>query len=197
MALALIEQGQVVLGVLGCPNLPRCHGEPGVLLVAERGRGTWMSPLWDETCQGRALHVSAVDAPAEARFCESVESGHSNQDHAARIAERLGITAEPLRMDSQCKYAAVARAEAQIYLRLPTRQDYRENIWDHAAGLIVVEEAGGKVTDVRGRPLDFTRGRRLEDNAGIVATNGKFHDAVIEAVNHVLGDGENRNPRPE
>mgnify|MGYP003472513371 CR=1 FL=1 len=53
----------------------------------------------------------------------------------------------------------MARGEAQIYLRLPTKKDYREKIWDHAAGMIIVEEAGGKVTDVRGHPLDFAHGR--------------------------------------
>jgi len=43
------------------------------------------------------------------------------------------------------------------------------------------------VTDVRGKPLEFTHGRQLEENAGIVATNGPIHDAVIEAVAQVLG----------
>ena len=87
-----------------------------------------------------------------------------------------------MRVDSQAKYAIVAQGEAQIYLRLPTRKDYREKIWDHAAGSIVVEEAGGRVSDVRGAPLDFGRGRTLESNSGIIATNGPIHDRVLEAV---------------
>jgi 3'(2'), 5'-bisphosphate nucleotidase len=87
-----------------------------------------------------------------------------------------------VRVDSQAKYAIVAQGEASIYLRLPTRRDYREKIWDHAAGSIMVEEAGGRVSDVTGRPLDFSRGRRLEDNRGVVATNGPIHDAVIRVV---------------
>jgi 3'(2'), 5'-bisphosphate nucleotidase len=123
---------------------------------------------------------------ADARFCESVESGHSDQGQSAAIAARLGITAEPYRIDSQCKYAAVARGDASIYLRLPTRADYREKIWDHAAGMFVVECAGGRVTDVTGAPLDFRHGRRLEHNRGIVATSGRFHDEVVAAVLDVL-----------
>ena len=51
---------------------------------------------------------------------------------------------------------------------------------------LAVEEAGGRVSDVTGKPLDFTHGRQLEQNAGIVATNGALHDAVIEAVAKVL-----------
>ena len=85
-------------------------------------------------------------------------------------------------MDSQAKYAAVARGDAQIYLRLPTRADYQEKIWDHAAGAIIVEEAGGRVTDITGRPLDFSLGATLSANKGIVATSGSIHDAVISAI---------------
>jgi hypothetical protein len=62
--------------------------------------------------------------------------------------------------------------DASIYLRLPTRADYREKIWDHAAGMFVVEQAGGRVTDVTGAPLDFRHGRRLETNRGVIATDG-------------------------
>jgi 3'(2'), 5'-bisphosphate nucleotidase len=126
-------------------------------------------------------------SPAEATFCESVESGHSSHDDAAVIAEKLGVTNPPYRIDSQCKYAAVARGDASIYLRLPTRADYEEKIWDHAAGWMVINEAGGRVTDVRGEPLDFSIGRTLKNNKGVVATNGKLHDQVIAVVREVLG----------
>jgi 3'(2'), 5'-bisphosphate nucleotidase len=69
---------------------------------------------------------------------------------------------------------------------LPTRADYVEKIWDHAAGKFVVEQAGGVVTDVTGAPLDFSHGARLQANSGVVATDGRFHDQVIEAVQSVL-----------
>ncbi len=184
IALALIEGGKVVLGVLGCPNLAvdPAGGSGGLLLAASRGKGCRMLRLESRDAGGQPVHVSPVAAPSQARFCESVESGHSDQEASARIAASLAITAEPYRIDSQCKYAAVARGDASIYLRLPTRADYRETIWDHAAGVIVVEEAGGTVTDALGRPLDFARGRKLEANQGIIATNGRFHDRVVAAV---------------
>jgi 3'-phosphoadenosine 5'-phosphosulfate (PAPS) 3'-phosphatase len=82
----------------------------------------------------------------------------------------------------------VARGEADIYLRAPNSRtpDYRENIWDHAAGALVVEEAGGKVTDVYGEALDWTTGRRLERNRGVLATNGRLHEAVVDALAPLL-----------
>lgn len=188
IALGLIENGKVVLGVLGCPNLD-CPGtdQTGVLMTATAEGGTEIVALDDEVAKPRAAVVSDAATTSAAKFCESVESGHSDQGQSAKIAELLGITAEPYRIDSQCKYAAVARGDASIYLRLPTRKDYREKIWDHAAGMICVERAGGTVTDVTGKPLDFSRGRALEDNRGIIATNGKFHAAVVNAVQKVLG----------
>ena len=160
-----------------------------MLMVARRGQGTEMLPLWTDECAGTATCVSDVADPSLARFCESVEAGHSSHDDATSVAGKLGIRAPSLRMDSQAKYATVARGDAQIYLRMPTRADYREKIWDHAAGMIVVTEAGGRVTDVHGRELDFGCGRRLENNQGIVATNGSIHDRVVAVVGEVLGAG--------
>jgi len=133
------------------------------------------------------VRVAAEVDPRRAILCESVEAEHSSHTTSAEVARRLGVTAAPVRMDSQCKYALLARGDASVYLRLPTRADYREKIWDHAAGAILVEEAGGRVTDIHGRPLDFARGRTLAGNRGVIATNGHLHDAVLAAVGEVLG----------
>lgn len=188
VALALLVDGSPVLGVLGCPNLPRGDGRgTGVLVVAERGRGAVELALDEPDAPARPLRVAPVRDPRAARYAESVEAAHSAQDEAARIAERLGIVAPPLRMDSQAKYAVVARGDASVYLRIP-RGGYRENVWDHAAGVLVVEEAGGRVRDVDGRELDFTRGRRLTANRGIVAAPDTIADAVIAAVRAVLAE---------
>ena len=197
IALALVEDGEVVLGVMGCPNLPY-DGEPGdpdvrgpigVLFVAERGEGTRMMPLFEADGEraGEPCRVAAPASTAEARYAESVEAAHSNQSEAARIGAALGITAEPVRLDSQTKYAMVARGDASIYLRVP-RGDYRENIWDHAAGLVVVEEAGGRVSDVEGKPFDITTGQRMTQNRGAVVTSASIHDEVVAAVRSVLED---------
>ena len=79
------------------------------------------------------------------------------------------------------KYGLIARGDASIYLRFP-RGGYAENVWDHAAGQVVVEAAGGRVSDSRGVRLDFGGGSRLHGNVGVIATNGVLHDAVLAAV---------------
>lgn len=189
VALALIEDGEVVLGVLGCPALPVDASRPsagsGAIFSAVRGQGAFQLDAAGRN--PRPIRVSAQTSPASLRFCESVESAHSNQSDSARVAELLGIEAAPYRIDSQCKYAAVGRGDAEIYLRLPTIAGYVERIWDHAAGFMVVSEAGGRVSDVRGATLDFSKGRGLEANRGVIATHGPLHDEVVAAVGSVLG----------
>lgn len=182
IALALIVDGEVKLGVLGCPNLAQKLGnqgsQRGCLFIASRGVGTRMLSLDGRSTQ--EVHISH----ATHRFAESVESTHSDLDAHAQIAQQVGIVEPPIRMDSQVKYGVLARGEASVYIRLPNpaTPDYRECIWDHAAGLIVVEEAGGLVTDVDGQKLDFSQGRRMIGNRGILATNGELHSQVLECI---------------
>lgn len=179
IALALVVDGIVQLGVLGCPALERPDGSAGSLFVAERGMGAWELPL-DGGAAPVRLHVAPCTRASEARYAESLEASHSSHGEAARISDLLGITAPPLRLDSQAKYALVARGDASVYLRIP-RGDYVECIWDHAAGSIVVEEAGGVVSDVDGAPLDWAQGRRLEGNRGIIAAPATIHAEVVGA----------------
>ena len=186
VALALVEAGEVKVGVLACPALPVDPARPergcGALFVAVRGEGTEVLPLDG----GEPEPVRVVTAPAARnwRFAESVEANHGNHELQASIARQVGFRGPSLRMDSQAKYCAVARGDAALYLRLPSpeKPDYREKIWDHAAGSIVVEEAGGRVTDMHGRPLDFGSGYRMEKNRGVVVSNGAIHDAVVETL---------------
>lgn len=181
VSLALLVDGAIELAVVGCPNLPAGDSDIGVLQFAARGEGAWQQAIDADEPPVR-IHVSPTEDAAAARFCESVESKHTAHSVSAKVADGLGITAEPVRLDSQAKYAVVARGEADIYLRLPTKPGYVEKIWDHAGGVLLVQEAGGRVTDVEGKPLDWTHGDGLHANRGVIVTNGKLHAAVLAAV---------------
>jgi 3'(2'), 5'-bisphosphate nucleotidase len=194
VALALVDAGEVVLGVLGCPRLgadgslpapQQGDGPPaGALLYAVKSAGAYRVPLTggEET----RLSTDAFRDAEKAVLCESVESAHADHDIHRKIAEVAGIQRPSLRVDSQVKYAAVASGLASAYLRIPKESGYREKIWDHAAGAVVVTEAGGRVTDLTGKPLDFTRGRTLAENPGILVTGGPVHDTLLAAVKTVL-----------
>lgn len=197
ISLALIVDGRVELAILGCPNLPQrsespdlpeATAAPGLIFHAIRTQGAWSVPISSTdpapapASLPASLHVSLESAPARARFVESVEAAHSSHSDAAQLAERMQIVRPPLRMDSQAKYATVARGDAEFYLRMPTRADYREKIWDHAGGMLLVAEAGGTVTDISGKTLEFHHGPELLENRGVVASNGVLHDFILAAL---------------
>ena len=197
VCLALIEDGDVKVGVLGCPNLPVDNSaplsadvegsEPGVLFGAIAGSGATSRPLGQGQLQkSQPIHMKEIKDIAHAAFCESVEAGHSSHSDQAAIAKKLGITSKSVRMDSQAKYGSIARGAGDLYLRLPVSATYQEKIWDHAAGDLIVREAGGQVTDAEGKRLDFGRGRTLRDNKGVVAAPKGVHAQVLDVVKSVL-----------
>ncbi|RWR90215.1 SAL1 phosphatase-like protein isoform X1 [Cinnamomum micranthum f. kanehirae] len=160
IALALLDEGNVMLGVLACPNLPlpttgqshqhSLQSQVGCLFSARVGAGTYMEFL-----------------------------------DGSPPTKKLGVTAPPVRMDSQAKYGALARGDGAIYLRFH-HQGYHVKIWDHAAGCIVVTEAGGVVTDAAGNPLDFSIGKHLDLEKGIIVTSKKLMPLLLNAVQEVL-----------
>lgn len=200
VALGLVVDGVVRLGVLGCPNFPidgkdwdcatpNWETRAGLLFVGVKGQGAYKIVLDSKVAQEQKISVSQVRNSEEANFVESVEAGHSSHDDSADMAALLGVKKESVRMDSQCKYSALAEGDACIYLRLPVgARTYVEKIWDHAAGIAVIEAAGGRVTDTMGKDLDFSRGRTLTHNVGVIASNGFLHEKVIEASRKVLGE---------
>ena len=204
VCLALMVDGHVRVGVLGLPNLPESDAEPlvegiGAEQTDADGKGVLISAVEGQGAQSRALTRGPLASPhgiqmkplasvRDATFCESVEAAHSDQSDSARIAAALGISKPSVRMDSQAKYGSIARGAGDLYLRLPVRKDYLEKIWDHAAGDLIVREAGGEVTDVEGKRLDFGLGRTLKANKGVVAAPRGVHGEVLGVVKKVLAE---------
>ena len=192
------------------------QGPKGVLFSAVRNQGTTERPLDPaSTSIPREIHTSTTSRAVDASFCEGVqEAGHYSHEAQASVARRLNITKPSVRIDSQAKYGCLARGDGDIYLRLSFNPEHKENVWvrnpvslsctrtrgpftdyeglsfvmqDYAAGSILVEEAGGVVTDAFGQPLDFTQGRASKLSYGIVATSRGINAEVIRAVKEVFG----------
>ncbi|MBT3391666.1 MAG: 3'(2'),5'-bisphosphate nucleotidase [Chloroflexi bacterium] len=200
VALALVENGKVQIGALGCPQLPfpagstlagvlreGAGGEGGSIYIAARGQGAWAAFLNGSNTDFTQIHVSTQADPTQARLMRSFESGHTNVTKMDVFAEALGVQAQAVRMDSQAKYAVLASGGGEIYLRMlsKSRPDYREKIWDQAAGSIITEEAGGRVTDLHGQELNFGLGRTLANTRGICATNGILHEQALAALKEI------------
>ncbi len=196
IALGLVEHGKVVAGVMGCPNLSVDQGHPldvndpeGVVYAASEGAGAWEFAGCNPDASPMKILASTYLEDKPLRFCESAEKGHSNRGDSGRIIDSIGEEGEPARLDSQCKYALVARGQADGYLRLPTSKTYVEKIWDHAAGMCIAQEAGAVVSDVKGTPLDFSQGKRLEQNRGVICAIDGLQQRIIRSVSD-LGIGQ-------
>ena len=192
VALALVEEGQVVLGAMGCPNLnndlrPEVGGI-GSVVLAVRDQGAWVTDM--DGNRPIKIQVSGQQDPKQARLLRSFAAEHTNVTKIDQLVDTLGSRQPPLLMDSAAKYAVLAVGHGDLLFRLISLQkpDYVEKIWDQAAGSIIVEEAGGKVSDLVGRNLDFSCGRFLTDNLGVLASNGWLHEAALEALQVVGAD---------
>ncbi|KAK6464578.1 3'5'-bisphosphate nucleotidase [Scheffersomyces coipomensis] len=203
VCLALIEDGKVVLGVIGCPNLPEIilsnedmTGEVGGLYSAVKGVGSYYVSLATDgfipLAEQEKIHMTKTTSPHELKVVEGVEKGHSSHSTQSKIKRILGFNSntvgrQTVNLDSQVKYCVLAKGQADIYLRLPVSSTYREKIWDHAAGNILIYESGGKVGDINGTPLDFGKGRYLQSQ-GVLAGNAEIFPAVVKAVSDVLNE---------
>ncbi|KAK0219667.1 nucleotidase HAL2 [Armillaria nabsnona] len=187
VCLSLIVDAQVQVGVIGCPNLTFDADTKGSIFVAVRGQGA--EQLNIEGSNPTPISMPTL-APSELNFLESVEAAHASHSTNDKISSILGIIRPPIRMDSQAKYGCLARGDGGVYMRMPTGAGYREKIWDHAPGAVLVEEAGGVITDSRGLPLDFGLGRTLGENFGVIASSKASHPKVLEAVQKAIAPEE-------
>ncbi len=187
VALALLENGKVTMGVLGCPKLKDESLEgTGMLAWASRGQGAFWSGLAENAFK-RPLKVSDCSALAEARMCCSEDEAHTDLSKIHQFLQEAGNQKKPIEMSSLAKIVMVANGRSEFLLRLlsPKKPDYREWIWDQAAGSVILEEAGGMITDLSGKPLDFGKGLRLFDNLGIAASNKKLHPELIRLLKQI------------
>ncbi|KFK28089.1 hypothetical protein AALP_AA8G470900 [Arabis alpina] len=196
IGLALLVEGKVVLGVMACPKLPlasTANGniqksspeKMGCLFFGSVGTGTYVQSLSVGSIPEK-VEVSSIDDPAKASFFESY---HTPVPIHNTIAKKLGIMDSPIKINSQTKYAALSRGDGEVYLRF-TRKARPESIWNHAAGSIIVSEAGGKVTDAAGEPLDFSKGKYLDYKRGIVVTTQKLLPRLLKAVRESIKEEE-------
>ena len=190
VALALLENDQVQISALGCPKMTDGFREdykgPGSLVIAVRNQGTWTTPL-EGAESFIQLSVAKCNRPSQARMLRSFEADHTNASQIDRLVKILEIQAAPVLMDSQAKYALLAAGGGELVLRMLSTEnkDYREKIWDQAPGSLIVEEAGGCVTDLDGNPLDFSQGRALKRNRGILASNRFLHTLTLDALKEI------------
>jgi len=154
----------------------------GSVFFAVAGRGAHARSLAMPLGGAYEVQVSGCPSPADAAMCESAEAAHGDRGTTQRVFTSLRLRRDFVRLDGQCKHGVVGAGAAEINIRLPPA-GYREKIWDHAAGEVFITEAGGTVTDLSGKPLDFAHGRLLDASVtGILSSNGVLHDEFLRSV---------------
>jgi 3'-phosphoadenosine 5'-phosphosulfate (PAPS) 3'-phosphatase len=156
--------------------------DSGSLFFAVLGRGAFARSLSMPLGAAFEVQVSGCPDAADGVMCEAAEAAHGDRGTTIRVSDTLKIKKDFIRLDGQCKYCVVGSGAAEGNVRLPPK-GYQEKIWDHAAGVVFMNEAGGEVSDLTGKPLDFTKGRYLDASvAGVLSSNGALHTTFLNAV---------------
>uniref|UniRef100_J3MLZ5 3'(2'),5'-bisphosphate nucleotidase n=2 Tax=Oryza brachyantha TaxID=4533 RepID=J3MLZ5_ORYBR len=212
VGLALVVNGKVVAGVMGCPNWANdnianrkddsisSRYDRGILMIAHVGCGTWTRRLSNEFGQftkaqttWNRCFVDSCSVVHKALYCLSDNQTwnmiplslvfNSTTDESKPRDENELLTSYVF-SGSLCKYLTVAYGRASVFVLKARTKSLKS--WDHTVGVICVQEAGGQITDWRGEPLDLeadlTGRRDIYPYGGILITNGVLHSNLLELI---------------
>jgi myo-inositol-1(or 4)-monophosphatase len=156
VSIALAHKGEVIVGVVYDPSRDE-------MFVAEKGKGAYL--------HGKRLRVSGDGRLAESMVATGLPAV---EEDAVRNLEKMRIVRPSARAIRMAGSATIHLAYVAAG-RLSGYWEYGLNVWDMAAGALLVTEAGGKITDLNGEPLTLR-------TRNILATNGLIHDELLDKV---------------
>ncbi|KAK3934220.1 hypothetical protein QBC46DRAFT_400393 [Diplogelasinospora grovesii] len=200
---ALLEGGRQMLSVVACPLLSMDARAPvandsvdatgqGCILFAVRGHGAYVRPLPGSPAevqvrklQRHADAVLSVDQLKSVSGWSLVDSGIG--DVHKTVTEKLGVQFPGCDLLGWVpRWAVMALGLANMTVWVYKSRDRHAKIWDHAGAMLLFEEVGGIITDVDGKDIDLSAGRKLSNNFGFVAAPRSVHQAVLKAVREAL-----------
>lgn len=203
---SLLEDGEEKVAAIACPYISPSLPTPpiseakegvdkqsgGVLVSAVKDQGCWARPLGAGALRdARKVQRSQDIEPSEFVFTENADSTTAQVTARCKIAERLGARWSPVHIYStQLKYVACALGACDVYIRAPKRPSSGPYVWDHAGGILIFEESGGKVSDFLAKRIVLGAGRRLSENIGVVAAPMAKHEEVLKVAQDVMRDSE-------
>jgi 3'(2'), 5'-bisphosphate nucleotidase len=166
--IGLAEQGEPILAVVYQPST-------GVLHRALRGEGTWIERPQLEPEQAR---VSNKRNLSEMRLAASRSHRSSRMN---KVVQRFGFREEVQRGSVGIKIGLLIEQQCDVYIHLSPRTKE----WDTCAPQLILTEAGGRMTDLFGEPLNYNA-PDVQNRNGLVATNGAAHDQIIATLGPLL-----------
>lgn len=168
--IGLTENGEAILGVVFLPF----HDE---LFYAVKGEGAFLVKGGESP---QRLQVSAKTDFTEMSL--AVSRNHLSSK-MARVSENFVFRKVINRGSVGLKVGLIARQAADLYIHLSPRTKF----WDSCAPQIILEEAGGRMTDLFGNSLRYDL-HDVQNHNGILASNGAAHEATVERLRSLLNE---------
>lgn len=162
--IGLAIEGVAMLGITYAPM-------SNVLYYAEKGFGAFVV----REGKSEQIHVSAINSVRDARIVDYRRTaGFRILD---KYVDALGFKVAGIEGTNTLKVGRIAEGNAEVVINTNT------NVckWDFCAPQVILEEAGGKVTDTEGNPIDYLSSKTSLDKS-FVATNGILHQVILEAL---------------
>jgi 3'(2'), 5'-bisphosphate nucleotidase len=173
--IGLAENGNATVGVVFLPAYQTMY-------YASRGNGAFIVKHDSEPLR---LNVSTTTDLGEMNIAVSRDHRSPNM---SRILTELGLKKEIGRGSVGVKIGMIAEQTCDLYIHL----SHRTKFWDTCGPQVILEEAGGKITDLFGSEFRYNIGNVMNLN-GIVASNGVSHEKVLTRLRPILHDlGRNR-----
>lgn len=205
VSLALLQGGKEALGVVACPNLKlddagRIRESSidkdglGIMLSAVKGQGATVTALTsaDASTLPEPVSLEQLQPPSELSGAHIVDCSLNPAASRAKmqeLASRLGAEFPGTDVwSSHIRYAALIVGGGDVLIRIPSSSGSKSCIWDHAGAQLIFTELGGKVTDLDGRPVDFSVGRYLSQNRGLLSARKDIHARVLAVAQELMPD---------
>lgn len=149
----------------------------GWLFSAVTGGGAWMQN------DGREARRATVSDRTDLGDMRLAASRSHRSSRMGQVVEALGVREEVQRGSVGVKVGLIVDRECDLYVHLSPRT----KLWDTCAPEVILHEAGGRMTDLFGRPLRYD-GPFIENRNGLVASNGAAHQKIIRRLTPLLID---------
>jgi len=166
--IGLAENGEPILAVVYQPST-------GVLYRAVRGEGTWIERPERAPEQARVSNQTDV---SEMRLAASRSHRSSRMN---KVVQRFGFRDEVQRGSVGIKIGLLVEQQCDVYIHLSPRTKQ----WDTCAPQLILTEAGGRMSDLFGEPLNYNV-PDVQNRNGLVASNGASHDRIIATLAPLL-----------
>jgi 3'(2'), 5'-bisphosphate nucleotidase len=168
--IGLAEDGLCMLGVVYQPL-------PGVMYRAIRGEGTWIErPEFDPV----RANVSQTRTISEMRLAASRSHRSPRMN---KVVDEFGFKEEVQRGSVGIKIGLLIEQQCDVYIHLSSRTKQ----WDTCAPEVILTEAGGRITDLFGYPLNYNV-PDVQNRNGLIASNGVSHDQIIKTLAPLLNE---------